>query len=110
MLFKIPKKNLLCFITFCSTFIVFNVLFHFYLILATLTPINPKYLFCLSRVFPMAREIGVQSPVESYQRLKKWYLMPPYLALSTMMLGSRIKWSNPGDGVAPFITPRCGSY
>ena len=27
----------------------------------------------------MARETEVQSQVESYQRLKKWYLMPPYL-------------------------------
>ena len=25
----------------------------------------------------MVRETGVQSQVESYQRLKKWYLMPP---------------------------------
>ena len=31
---------------------------------------------------PMAREIWVQSQVESYQRLKKWYLMPPCLTLS----------------------------
>ena len=29
----------------------------------------------------MVREMGVQSQVESYQRLKKWYLMPPCLAL-----------------------------
>ena len=26
---------------------------------------------------PMARETEVQSQVESYQRLKKWYLIPP---------------------------------
>ena len=51
---------------------------------------------------PMVRETGVQSQVESYQRLKKkWYLMPPYLVLSTIRWGSRIKWSNPGNGVAP---------
>ena len=31
---------------------------------------------------PMAREIWVQSKVESYQRLKKWYLMLPCLTLS----------------------------
>ena len=30
----------------------------------------------------MVRETGVQSQVESYQRLKKWYLMPPCLILS----------------------------
>ena len=26
----------------------------------------------------MVRETGVQFQVEPYQRLKKWYLMPPY--------------------------------
>ena len=49
----------------------------------------------------MDRETGVQSPVESYQRLKKWYLMLPCLALSIIRYGSRVKWSNPGKGVAP---------
>ena len=29
------------------------------------------------RVFANARETWVQSQVKSYQRLKKWYLMPP---------------------------------
>ena len=36
---------------------------------------------------PMARETWVQSQVESYQRLKKWYLMPPYI----IRYGSRVK-------------------
>ena len=40
---------------------------------------------------PMARETWVQSHVESYQRLKKWYLMPPCLTLSIMRYGSRVK-------------------
>ena len=31
---------------------------------------------------PMSRETGVQSQVESYQKLKKWYLMPPSLTLN----------------------------
>ena len=48
----------------------------------------------------MVQETGVQSKVESYQRLKKWYMMPPCLALSTLRWGSRVKWSNPGNGVA----------
>ena len=58
----------------------------------------------------MARETWVQSQVESYQRLKKWYLMPPCLTLSIIRYGSRVKWSNPGKGVAPFPTPWCSSY
>ena len=44
---------------------------------------------------PMVREIRVQSLVESYQRLKKWYLVQPCLALSITRYGSRVKGSNP---------------
>ena len=56
----------------------------------------------------MAWEIGVQSQIESYQRLK--YLIPPCLTLSIIRYVSRVKWSNPGKGVAPSPTPRCSSY
>ena len=42
---------------------------------------------------PMAWETRVQSQVKSYQRLKKWYLMPPCLTLKNV---STVKWSNPG--------------
>ena len=55
------------------------------------------------------RGTEVQSQVESYQRLKKWYLMPPWLKLSILRCGSRVKWSNPGNGVVPFPTPGCSS-
>ena len=58
----------------------------------------------------MARKAWVQSQVESYQRLKKWYLMPPCLTLSIIRYESRVKWSNPGKGVAPSPTPLCSSY
>ena len=54
---------------------------------------------------PMVGETSVQSQVESYQRLKKWYLMPPCLKLSIIRWGSRVKWSNPGNGVVPSSTP-----
>ena len=30
----------------------------------------------------MVQETGVQSQVTSYQKLKKWYLMLPYLTLA----------------------------
>ena len=60
------------------------------------------------RVF--ARQTGVQSQVESYQRLKKWYLLPPCLTLSIIRYESRVKWNNPGKGVAPFHTRWCNSY
>ena len=59
---------------------------------------------------PMVRKTRVQSQVESYQRLQKWHLIPPCLTLSYIRYVSRVKWSNPGKGVAPFPTPRCSSY
>ena len=58
----------------------------------------------------MVRETGFQSQVESYQKLKNWYLMPPCLALSIITLESRVKWSNHGNGLAPLPTPRWSSY
>ena len=36
-------------------------------------------------------------------KIKKWYLMPPCLALSTIKYVSRVKWRNPGNGVAPSL-------
>ena len=61
-------------------------------------------------MFINGRETGVQSQVESYQRLKKWYLIPLCLTLSIIRYGSRVKWSNPGKGVSPSPTPWCSSY
>ena len=40
---------------------------------------------------PMVLEIGVQSQVNSCQKLKKWYLIPPYLTLSIIRYGSKKK-------------------
>ena len=59
---------------------------------------------------PMARGTGVQSQVELYQRLKKWYLIPPCLTLSIIRYVSRVNWRNPGKGVVPSPTPQCSSY
>ena len=63
-----------------------------------------------SNCLPTAQETWVQSQVESYQRLKKWYLMLPCSTLSIIRSGSRVKWGNPGKGVAPSPTPWCSSY
>ena len=43
-------------------------------------------------------------------KTQKWHLMPPCLTLSNIREGSRVKWSNPGKGVAPSPTPQCSSY
>ena len=58
----------------------------------------------------MVWETGVQPQVVSNQGLWKWYLIPPCLTLSTIRYVSRVKWSNPGKGVAPSPTPWCSSY
>ena len=42
----------------------------------------------------MFRVTGIQSLVDSYQRLKKWYLIPSCLTLSIRRYVSRVKWSN----------------
>ena len=64
-----------------------------------------KWVECL----PMVWETWVQSQVESYQRLLKWYLILPPLILSNIRYVSRVKWSNPGKGVVPSPTPWCSS-
>ena len=58
----------------------------------------------------MFRDTWVQSQVASYQRLWKWYLKPSCLTLSNIRCVSRVKWSNPGKGVAPFPIPWWSSY
>ena len=58
---------------------------------------NSALLLCSQMVW----KTGVQSQVESYQRLKKWYLMLPCLTLSIIRYRSRVKWSNLWNGVAP---------
>ena len=54
------------------------------------------YVECL----PMAQETRFQSQVQSYHRLRKRHLMPPCLTLSIIRYRSRVKWNNPGKGVA----------
>ena len=58
----------------------------------------------MSRVLANGPGDPDQSQVESYQ------MMLPYLTLSIIRLGSRVKWSNPGKGIAPFPTLRFCSY
>ena len=43
-------------------------------------------------------------------KTQKWYLVPPCLTLSNIRYVLRVKWSNPGKGVAPSPIPRCSSY
>ena len=59
---------------------------------------------------PMAKETKVHSKVESYQGLKKWYLILSCLSLSTISYALRLNWSNPGKGVTTASIPWCSSY
>ena len=59
----------------------------------------------MSRVFTL-----VQSQVALYQRFLKWYLIPLCLTLTNIRYVSRVKWSNPGKGVVPSLTPQYSSY
>ena len=43
-------------------------------------------------------------------KTQKRYLMPPCLTLNIIRQGSRVKWVNPGKGVAISRTPWCSSY
>ena len=76
-------------------------------VLSQTTNDNNKHLLECS---PIVWGTRVQIQVESYQRLKKWYLMLPCLTLSLIKYGSRVKWSNPGNGVAPSPIPHCSSH
>ena len=58
----------------------------------------------------MVQQTWVLTQVASYQRLLKWYLIPPCFTLSIIRYVSRVKWSNPGKEVAPSSTPQCSSY
>ena len=41
---------------------------------------------------------------------QKWNLMPLCFRLDIIRYVSKVKWSNPGKGVARSLTPRCSSY
>ena len=58
----------------------------------------------------MFAKCPVQSQVMSYQRLKKWYLMPPCLTLSIIRYRSKVKGGKPGKRAAPSSTLWCSSY
>ena len=66
--------------------------------------------YSINGLLTMVRENRVQSQVKSYQRLKKWYLIPLGLTLSITGYRSRVKWYNPVKGVAPSHTPRYSNY
>ena len=70
------------------------ILPHGYQVRVSLTSLIYIYIYIYIVVVecsPMIRETYVQSQVESYQRLLKWYLIPPCLTLSNIRYVSRVK-------------------
>ena len=72
----------------------------------------PACLVCLTFIvfvmggkWPLCSPMAWETWVQSYQRLRKWYLIPPCLTLSITRYGSKVKWVNPGKRVAPSPTP-----
>ena len=51
----------------------------------------------------MNQETSDLSQIESYQRLKTYYGIPPCLTLSSIMHISRVQWSNPGKEYCPSL-------
>ena len=58
---------------------------------------------------PMTQETRVQSQVESYQILTKWYFIPPCLTLSIIRYLSRVMWGYSEKRVVPSRISRCSS-
>ena len=57
-----------------------------------------------------ANELRGSTPGRVIPRTLKLYLLPPCLTLIIIRYASRVKWSNPGKGVARSSTSRCSSY
>ena len=79
---------------------------------------------CLLRIFIIINQIiGLMSRVLAnglgnrgsilgwiIPETQKWYLILPCLTLSIIKYRSRVKWSNPEEGVVPSPTTQCSSY
>ena len=96
-----------------------GIKYHFCVFSMTRTVIEPRFLGPLAKALTImpkgsvfANGPGNRSsiPGRVIPKTQKWYLIPPCLAFSTIRWGSRVKWSNPGKGVAPSPAPRCSSY
>ena len=116
------RKKLLCFSIFLHIVGFFIIIyFHIYICMDVISIYI--YIYIYTYIYrltsplanwvecsPITQETRVQSQVKSYQRLKKCYLISPCLTLSIIRYVSRVKWSNPRKGIAPFLTPWCRGY
>ena len=63
----------------------------------------------MGRVFANDPEDRGSIPGQVIPRTQKWYLIPPCLTLRIIRYVSRVRWGNPGKGLASSPTPRCSS-
>ena len=61
-------------------------------------PGRASFIYCI--LIHLMGRVFANGPGESYKRLKKWYLIPPCLTLSTIRYVLRVKWSYTEKGVA----------
>ena len=104
ILFFIYHSSPLLFVSLFLSYISFSSFLHLLIYIY----IYGSLVYCS----PMVQETGVQSQVESYQRLKKWYFIPLALILGVIRYGSRVKWINSGKGVAlsPIVAIEKGAF
>ena len=96
---------------FCITFFLYQSQFGF-------CQVNQSDLFITFKVLFMILKVNISiffyfvylSQVELYQTLKKMVLDATLLSTQHYKVRSRVKWSNPGNGVAPSPTPWYSSY
>ena len=69
-----------------------------------------KVLQCFGNLYALYLEDRGSIPGRVIPKTQKWYLIPPCLTLSIMRYRSRVKWSNPENGVTPSPTSWCCSY
>ena len=99
---------------FFSRFMFFNLFFFkifFVYVDIHFLPIWWLHLyFCQFREFANGAGYWGSIPGRVIPKTQKWYLMLPCLTLGIIIYGSRVKWSNLENGVAPSPTPRWSSY
>ena len=71
------------------------------------------YYICINRLIGLVSRVPTNGPGNQGSipgRVKDFKIVFDTSLFNTQQYVSRVKWSNPGKGEAPFPTPRCTSY
>ena len=102
---SLPTQSHLVLYSFCANLLhslIIWLLFNFQL-----------YFRFLHQAMGQMNRVFTSSPGDGGRvipKTQKWYLIPSCLTFSIIRYGSRVKWSNPGNGVVPSPTPLCSGY